>query len=100
MILRDLPENVCVTSITVVAGKLDQGSARSLSEAGPPKANRSYWRRQMVSRKFSKKFALAWLALAAIAMPALAGDLTDQQIVERLKAPKLTRSLSGTTAEA
>ena len=53
----------------------------------------------MASRKFSKTFALAWLALAAIAMPALAGDLTDQQIVERLKTPKLTRSLSGTAAE-
>jgi len=55
----------------------------------------------MVSRKhFPKQFALALLALGAIAVPALAGDLTDQQIVEKLKTPKLTRSLSGATTEA
>jgi outer membrane protein OmpA-like peptidoglycan-associated protein len=55
----------------------------------------------MVTRKhFAKKFALALLALGAIAMPALAGDLSDQQIIAKLKAPKLTRSLSGTTVEA
>lgn len=55
----------------------------------------------MVSRKhFSKKFALAFLALGAIAMPALAGDLSDQQIVEKLKTPKLTRSLTGTVTAA
>jgi outer membrane protein OmpA-like peptidoglycan-associated protein len=55
----------------------------------------------MVSpRHFPKTFALAFLALGAIAMPALAGDLTDQQIVEKLKTPKLTRSLSGAAIEA
>jgi outer membrane protein OmpA-like peptidoglycan-associated protein len=55
----------------------------------------------MVSRKhFSKKFALAFLALGAIAVPALAGDLTDQQIIDKLKTPKLTRSLSGAVTEA
>lgn len=55
----------------------------------------------MVSRKhFSKKLALAFLALGTIAMPAWAGDLTDQQIVEKLKTPKLTRSLTGTATEA
>jgi outer membrane protein OmpA-like peptidoglycan-associated protein len=55
----------------------------------------------MVSRKhFSKTFALAFLALGALSMPAFAGDLSDQQIIEKLKTPKLTRSLSGKTAEA
>ncbi len=55
----------------------------------------------MVTRKhFSKKLALAFLALGAIAVPALAGDLTDQQIIDKLKTPKLTRSLSGTVTEA
>jgi outer membrane protein OmpA-like peptidoglycan-associated protein len=56
----------------------------------------------MVSRKhFSKKVALAMLALGAIAMPAFAGDLSDQQIIEKLKTPKLTRGLTtGTAVEA
>ena len=55
----------------------------------------------MVSSKhFSKKFALAFLALGALAAPAAAGDLSAQQIVEKLKTPKLTRSLSGHAAEA
>jgi outer membrane protein OmpA-like peptidoglycan-associated protein len=55
----------------------------------------------MVTRKhFSKKLAFAFLALGAIAVPAWAGDLTDQQIVEKLKTPKLTRSLSGAVTEA
>ena len=55
----------------------------------------------MVPRKnFSKKLALAFLALGVIAVPALAGDLSDQQIVEKLKTPKLTRSLSGVATEA
>lgn len=55
----------------------------------------------MVSRKhFSKKLALAFLALGAIAVPALAGELSDRQIIDKLKTPKLTRSLSGATVEA
>jgi outer membrane protein OmpA-like peptidoglycan-associated protein len=55
----------------------------------------------MVTRKhFSKKLTLAFLALGAIAAPAWAGELTDQQIIDKLKAPKLTRSLSGTVTEA
>jgi outer membrane protein OmpA-like peptidoglycan-associated protein len=50
----------------------------------------------MVSRTYvSKTLALAVLALGAIAVPALAGDMTDRQIIEKLKTPKLTRSLSG-----
>jgi outer membrane protein OmpA-like peptidoglycan-associated protein len=54
----------------------------------------------MVSRTYvSKTLALAVLALGAIALPALAGDLTDRQIVEKLKTPKLTRSLSGQATE-
>ena len=54
----------------------------------------------MVTRKhFAKKFALAFLALGALSLPALAGDYTDQQIIEKLKTPKLTRSLSGKAAE-
>lgn len=55
----------------------------------------------MVSRTYlSKKLALTFLALGAIAMPAWAGDLTDRQIIEKLKTPKLTRSLSGSVTEA
>jgi outer membrane protein OmpA-like peptidoglycan-associated protein len=55
----------------------------------------------MVSRKhFSKKFALAFLALGALAVPALAGDLTDKQIIDKLTAPKLTRSLTGQSTAA
>jgi outer membrane protein OmpA-like peptidoglycan-associated protein len=55
----------------------------------------------MVSRKhFSKKFALAFLALGALAVPAMAGDLTDKQIIDKLTAPKLTRSLTGQTQAA
>jgi outer membrane protein OmpA-like peptidoglycan-associated protein len=55
----------------------------------------------MVTRKyFPNRLALAFLALGAIAAPALAGDLTDQQIIDRLKTPKLTRSLSGAVTEA
>ena len=54
----------------------------------------------MISRKrFSASFTLAFLALGTIAVPALAGELSDQQIIDRLKAPKLTRSLSGTVTE-
>jgi outer membrane protein OmpA-like peptidoglycan-associated protein len=55
----------------------------------------------MTSRKhFAKKFALAFLALGALAAPAIAGDLSEQQIIEKLKTPKLTRSLSGHATEA
>ena len=54
----------------------------------------------MVSRKhFSKTLALAFLALGALSLPTLAAEYTDQQIIEKLKAPKLTRSLSGKSAE-
>ena len=39
----------------------------------------------MASRMhFSKKIALAFLALGALSLPALAGDYTDQQIIEKL----------------
>lgn len=49
----------------------------------------------MLTRKyFAKKFALAFLALGALAAPALAGDLSDQQIIDKLKGPKLTRGLT------
>jgi len=55
----------------------------------------------MVSRKHvPKKFALAFMALGALAAPALAGDLSQQQIIDKLKTPKLTRSLSGQATEA
>lgn len=55
----------------------------------------------MVTRKhFSKKLALALLALGTLCAPALAGNLTDQQIIDKLKAPKLTRGLSGQSVEA
>jgi outer membrane protein OmpA-like peptidoglycan-associated protein len=55
----------------------------------------------MVTRKhFAKKLTLAFLALGAIAAPAWAGELTDQQIIDKLKAPKQTRSLIGTVTEA
>lgn len=55
----------------------------------------------MASRtQFSKRLALAFLALGAIAVPAWAGDLTDRQIIDKLKTPKLTRSLSGAVTEA
>lgn len=46
-------------------------------------------------KQFSKRFALAFLALAALSAPTLAGELSDQQIVEKLKGTKLTRGLSG-----
>jgi outer membrane protein OmpA-like peptidoglycan-associated protein len=55
----------------------------------------------MLTRKhFSKKLALAFLALGVLAVPALAGDLSQQQIIEKLKTPKLTRSLTGKQVEA
>jgi outer membrane protein OmpA-like peptidoglycan-associated protein len=54
----------------------------------------------MTRKHFSKKLALAFLALGVLAVPALAGDLSQQQIIEKLKTPKLTRSLSGKTVEA
>lgn len=54
----------------------------------------------MASRThFARKFALAFLALGAVAGAAMARDLTDQQIIDKLKTPKLTRSLSGPAAE-
>lgn len=55
----------------------------------------------MISRKhFPKTLALAFLALGTLALPALARDLSDQQIIEKLKTPKLTRSLTGVATEA
>jgi outer membrane protein OmpA-like peptidoglycan-associated protein len=56
---------------------------------------------KMSSRNlFTKKAALALLALGAIVSPALAAELNQQQIIEKLKTPKLTRSLSGPAAVA
>ena len=49
---------------------------------------------------YTKKAALALLALGAIVSPALAAELNQQQIIEKLKTPKLTRSLSGPAAVA
>jgi outer membrane protein OmpA-like peptidoglycan-associated protein len=48
----------------------------------------------------TKKVALALLALGAIASPVFAAELSDQQIIEKLKTPKLTRSLSGPATAA
>ena len=49
-------------------------------------------------RKFSKTFALALLALGTISQTARAENLSAQQIVDGLKAPK-TRSLAGSSAQ-
>jgi outer membrane protein OmpA-like peptidoglycan-associated protein len=49
-------------------------------------------------RKFSKTFALALLAIGTISQAARAGDLSAQQIVDGLKAPK-TRSLAASNAQ-
>jgi outer membrane protein OmpA-like peptidoglycan-associated protein len=48
----------------------------------------------------AKTLTLAAVALGAVTGAAIARDLTDQQIIDKLKTPKLTRSLSGTTSEA
>lgn len=48
---------------------------------------------------FSKKLALAVLALGAMATGASAAELSDRQIIEKLKQPRVTRSLSGVAAE-
>lgn len=48
---------------------------------------------------FASKFALAILALGAMAGATMARDLTDQQIIDKLKPPKLTRSLSGSATQ-
>jgi outer membrane protein OmpA-like peptidoglycan-associated protein len=91
-----------VRTITVMFPKLHHSSSQRPRQCdycsmGDPKQMET----TMVSRKhFSKTFALAFLALGALSMPALAGDLSDQQIIEKLKTPKLTRSLSGKTVEA
>lgn len=50
--------------------------------------------------RFSRKIALAFLAFGAMAAGASAAELSDQQIIEKLKQPRITRSLSGTTVEA
>lgn len=47
----------------------------------------------------AKSLTLAVLALGAVTGASMARDLTDQQIIDKLKTPKLTRSLSGTTSE-
>jgi outer membrane protein OmpA-like peptidoglycan-associated protein len=49
-------------------------------------------------RKFSKTFALALLAIGTISQAARAGDVSAQQIVDGLKAPK-TRSLAASNAQ-
>ena len=49
-------------------------------------------------KDFGRKITLAFLALAAFASQAYAGELSDSQIVEKLKGPRLTRSLSGAPA--
>jgi outer membrane protein OmpA-like peptidoglycan-associated protein len=48
-------------------------------------------------RKFSKSFALALLAIGTLSHAARADDLSAQQIINGLKAPK-TRSLAGSSA--
>ena len=53
---------------------------------------------QFNRRKFAKTFALALLAIGTLSQAARAGDLSAQQIVDGLKAPK-TRSLSATSAQ-
>ena len=50
-------------------------------------------------RKFSKTFALALLAIGTLSQAARADDLSAQQIINGLKAPK-TRSLSASNAPA
>ena len=54
----------------------------------------------MVGKQFTRTLALALLAVGALAVPALAGEVSSQQIIEKLKTPKLTRSLSGKVTEA
>src|SRR5207244_11324070 len=49
-------------------------------------------------RKFSRAFALAILAIGTLSQAARAGDLSAQQIVDGLKAPK-TRSLAASSAQ-
>ena len=49
---------------------------------------------------FTTKVALVLLTVGAIASPALAGEMSDRQIIEKLKTPKLTRSLSGPATAA
>jgi len=50
-------------------------------------------------RKFSRTIALAMLALGVISQGARADDLSAQQIIDGLKAPR-TRSLAATTTPA
>lgn len=50
--------------------------------------------------RMSRKIALAFLALGTMAIGASAAELSDQQIIEKLKQPRVTRSLSGTAVEA
>lgn len=49
---------------------------------------------------FTTKVALVLVAFGAIASPALSGEMSDRQIIEKLKTPKLTRSLSGAATAA
>ncbi|ETR78129.1 flagellar motor protein MotB [Afipia sp. P52-10] len=48
----------------------------------------------------AKSMVLALLALGTVSGASMARDLTDQQIVDKLKTPKITRSLSSTTTAA
>lgn len=50
---------------------------------------------KMSPRNLTTKVALVLLACGAIASPVLAAEMSHQQIIEKLKTPKLTRSLSG-----
>lgn len=52
-----------------------------------------------IRARLAKSLTLAALALCAVTGASMARDLTDQQIIDKLKTPKLTRSLSGTTSE-
>lgn len=54
----------------------------------------------MSPRNLTTKIALVLLACGAIASPALAAEMSHQQIIEKLKTPKLTRSLSGPATAA
>lgn len=54
----------------------------------------------LVRNRFSRKIALAFLALGTMAAAASAAELSDQQIIDKLKQPRITRSLSGNAPEA
>lgn len=56
--------------------------------------------KMVFGKQFSTTLAVAFLAAGALATPALAGNVSEQQIIEKLKTPKLTRSLTGKVIEA